>query len=695
MVTKYISPGVYVIEKDISQFAPVINSSVVGLVGFASKGPINVATLITSPQRLIEIFGEPSEDITGQALEGALEILETTNQIYLVRASDASIAANASATVDFGACPAIQVSSNTLGVTQPIHLKIQVTDNAGVDQFTTVKTFNIPSGTVGSTGTQGQALKKVIGGELDESKVGAFFDGDTDTSAFIVGAFAGSGATLSVTAYDTTALTTGLSALVPITSDGDASGVQTADLMSSTLIVTGFTLSAADTSGFTYQVQSLHPGAGYNAGTKPNGDTSGNSIEIQGLGGPFVNLVVNQNGTAKENFKVSLIDNKDFFEDQINTGSTENLKSDIIQGSIFFSGTDAATVTQLSNFVDRAKTLGLPLVVVNGDVGANPRFVKPLAQTINMTGGNNGIATTETARATSLIGDAASEPKTGMQALDEDILNISVACVPGISTTSVQNALVTLAAATQAFLAIMSTPFGIGTVQDAINWTNGQSETRTAALNSSYAAVYWPWVQTFSTFDGKDRWYDPAIFAVRQMMFTDAVADPWFAAAGFVRGRLTKPSAVEVKLNQGDKDALYSGGNIINPIMNFPQQGITIFGNRTAQRAPTALDRVNVRRLMIQVRKVILASTLQFAFEPNDEILWDQIEGQLNPFLDNIKRRRGITQFSVICDETTNTPARVDRNELWCKVVIKPTKTAEILIFEMNITNQSAQVGEG
>ena len=116
-------------------------------------------------------------------------------------------------------------------------------------------------------------------------------------------------------------------------------------------------------------------------------------------------------------------------------------------------------------------------------------------------------------------------------------------------------------------------------------------------------------------------------------------------------------------------------------------------GQRTSTRNPSALDRVNIRRLMIFLRKVILQATRQFVFEPNDTILWEQIEQVLNPFLDDIKRRRGITEFRVVCDETTNTPARIDRNELWCKVLLKPTKAAEILIFELNLTNQSAQLG--
>jgi len=232
--------------------------------------------------------------------------------------------------------------------------------------------------------------------------------------------------------------------------------------------------------------------------------------------------------------------------------------------------------------------------------------------------------------------------------------------------------------------------------QNAIDWHNGKSTTtaysRTSAINSSYAAIFFPHVKVFSTFDKKDRWYDPTIFAARQMAFTDSVADSWFAPAGFRRGRLTKPTDVEVKITQGDRDSMYSGGNAINPISSFPQQGITIFGQRTAQRSPSALDRINVRRLMIYIRKVLLQGTGRFVFEPNDEFTWEQLEAALNPFLDDILRRRGIQDFRVICDETVNTPARVDRNELWCKVILKPTKTAEIIIFELNLTSQSADI---
>jgi hypothetical protein len=272
-------------------------------------------------------------------------------------------------------------------------------------------------------------------------------------------------------------------------------------------------------------------------------------------------------------------------------------------------------------------------------------------------------------------------------------LNISMACVPGITEQNVQNELITLAETSQNFLAVVAPPEGLTTPQAAINWHNGQDTGRTAAINSSYAAVYWPWLKTFDVQTASDIYIDPAAYAVSIMCHTDSVSDPWFAPAGLTRGRLTKPTDVEVILNQGDRDSMYQPGNAVNPIAKFAQDGICIWGQRTAQRTPSALDRVNVRRMMIVIRKMVLAATRAIVFEPNDPLTWSRVVNLLQPALDDIRRRRGITEFRVICDETTNTPLRIDRNEMWCRVLIKPTKTAEVLVFELNLTNQSANLG--
>ena len=723
----FVSPGAYTIEKDISDFSPSINSSIIGIVGFASKGPTNKATLITSQNRLVDTFGSPSEDIDGQGLEGALEILEATNSLYFVRAAGDS-AADASATLSVGSCPALIVSGPATGANSrlcfggvgegasSLTLRVQVYDNNGVSKFPendgAGKDFSIPKGTATN---QALALRSVIGGALDAEHVGVFDDDDSTTgglslSGALVGSYAGSGAYMSVSACSSTTFDPdkGVSALRIVNApNGGESNFGVEGLFGSAVTVYGSTF---DKDSAAYLVESIHPGAGYNGGTKINGDTSGNSITVNGLGSQNFSVVTNQDGTAAETFKVSFVGSGVFIEDVINTGET-NATSEYIKGNLTKGGADA-TAARLTRFVDSANTLfgdtsfsvtakklppGGTESTTTATTDNGGRFLK-LVQTAatNLAGGDNGTGTVEE-NATALIGDATLDPKTGMQALDDRTLNISLALIPGIYSQTVQDNLITLAERTQDFMALVAPPYAVGGVQDAIDWSNGKSAStggaRSKAINSSYAAIYWPHVKVFSVFDGKDRYLDPTIYAARQMAYTDGVSETWFAPAGFRRGRLTKPSEVEVKLNQGDRDSLYSGGNVINPIVNFPQQGITIFGQRTSQRDSTSLDRINVRRLMIYIRKVILLATQRFVFEPNDEFTWSEIEGVLNPFLYDIRRRRGITEFRVVCDETVNTPARVDRNELWTKVLVKPTKTAEILIFEINLTNQSAQLG--
>lgn len=690
-MARFVSPGVFVIEKDLSEFPASINPSIIGIVGFASKGPSDKATLITSQEQLVKTFGRPSEDIYGQGLEGSIEILEATNQLYFIRAITGS-AADASAGVPLGACPSLQVSNNAYGVTNPLHLLIQVTNNLGTNQFTIARQFDIPVGTVGAGESQGLALQKVLGGSIDDNKIGAFTSSISDPSGWITGAFAGSGSILSVSAFSDAALTSAEAALAVLDHSGIATGAPT-----TTVTVTGMELRTGDTDGVAYLVESLFEGAGYNAGIRSDGTTSGNSVEVLPLGGHNTYIQVNENGAAEETFKVSLVASGAFIEDVINTGETDNLTSQIIKGNLVQNNLSVAT-TAFPAFQDNLNTLGFAAGTIGTGLGAtdavaNPRFVKLVQGTNDLTGGNNGDPGAGDSANNALIGDVTLNPKTGLQGLDDETLNISIALIPGITAQVVQNALITLAEATQNFLALVAPPFAIGTTQDAIDWHNGQSETRTTALNSSYGAIYWPWVLVFSNFDSKDVWLDPSIFAARQMAFTDEVSEAWFAPAGFIRGRLTKPTDVEIRLNQGDRDSLYSGGNALNPLVKFPQQGITIFGQRTTQRATTALDRVNVRRLMIILRKQILASTTQFVFEPNDAVTWARVISVIEPLVDDIKRRRGITEFKVVCDETTNTPVRVDRNELWCKVLIKPTKTAEVVVFELNLTNQSAKIG--
>ena len=651
------SPSVVVLENDVSIYTPNINSSVVGLVGFANKGPVNEATLVTSQENLIRLFGKPDTNMQGQGLEGALEILEATNQLYYVRAIDSSATAGyASAAVDVGASPAVKVAGYTPS-TDTSSIYYSITNNAGTTTLTGIVNF------VSSTNfkTAATIIENAFNPDVvSDQNVFAYIEG---TDIYLASKFAGSGATFRASSVGMT--------FDELDVLGAAAASPAADKTAS-----GYTASNVDLVAY-----SNYPGTGYNLTTLRDGSTQGLSVEVNNIS-TRDQIVINSDGAQVESFNntelsPSGITSVEFIlNDDLDNNQSEYVYVELEKDGVAYAAPNqfGATATA-AGFVDGAGT---------GTAAGTPRFVKVIEGTYGLANGESGAANTS-----SIIGEAAG--KTGMYALDDDALNISIAAAPGIYDDAVQNALVSLAETSKNFLALVSPPVALGEVQDAIQWMNGQDPTtRESALNSSYAAVYWPWVQVFNTFAGAEQWYDPAIFAARQCVFTDAVSEPWFAPAGFRRGRLTKPTNTEIRLNQGDRDALYS--NSINPISNDPTTGITIFGQRTTQRAPTALDRVNVRRLMIYIRKVLLELGKPFQFEPNDQFTWELVEDSINPFLDDLLARRAILEGAVKCDSTTNTPARVDRNELWCSVTIKPTKAAETIVFEVNLTSQSATI---
>lgn len=680
-MVNYVSPGVYVIERDTGDYPVSVNPSIIGIVGFATKGPDDKATLITNGERLQFMFGDPSENVEGQGLEGALEILETTNSLYFIRATSTS-ALDASATVKMGQCPTFALSSDGWGTASGCTLVFNGTKQDGTKLFTTNSSATIVSGEgLGAAA----AISKALNSGLDSSKLLSDTQGGNN---FIAGAFAGNMCSLQVSAF--TPAGGAFHVLRALSGPGDGF-----EAVSSTINVSGITYATTAENSAQYLVESLYPGTGYNLTATTTGTAVGNSVSVVTTGGTKSTFSVNDAGSAQEDFLVGFT-TSGYIEKEINTGTT-SLKSSYIKGNIYDDGSIATMSVGLSSIGTTIVGNGIDTLLLGTTGGAGTaassdgRFTKLVDGTYSLAGGTDGIPTDADDIADALIGNAAD--KTGMHLLDDDLLGIGVALVPGISIDSVQNALVTLAEKDGSFLAVLAPPYGTNSVQNAIDWSNGiGGHGRTSALTSSYAAIYWPWVKVFSQFDSTDRWYDPSIFAARQMAFTDDVSESWFAPAGFVRGRLTKPTDVEVRLSQGDRDAMYSGGNVVNPIVNFPGQGITIYGQRTAQRTPTALDRVNVRRMMIIIKKIILQSTGRFAFEPNDAETWRQVESVATQLIDPIARGRGISKYSVICNETTNTPTRIERGELWCKVVIQPTKTSEIIVFELNLVNQTASV---
>ena len=197
-------------------------------------------------------------------------------------------------------------------------------------------------------------------------------------------------------------------------------------------------------------------------------------------------------------------------------------------------------------------------------------------------------------------------------------------------------------------------------------------------IDSSYACTYWPWIQIEDVNNSKYTWQPPTLMAVEAFALTDNVANPWFAPAGLNRGRANSTVIRgDIKPNKQMRDTLYEGR--INPIATFIQDGVVIFGQKTLQVTPSALDRINVRRLLLQVRRLVSAASVTLIFEQNDQALRDQFLARVEPILLDIQNKRGLSGFRVVMDDSNNTPETVDRNTLVGKIQLKPTPTAEFI----------------
>jgi len=205
--------------------------------------------------------------------------------------------------------------------------------------------------------------------------------------------------------------------------------------------------------------------------------------------------------------------------------------------------------------------------------------------------------------------------------------------------------------------------------------------------NTSYAAAYWPWVQVQDPDSGRNVWVPASTVIGGVYAYNDRVAEPWFAPAGINRGGLQVIKA-ERRLSQTDRDTLYS--NKVNPIASFPGQGTVVYGQKTLQTQASALDRVNVRRLLIALKNYISQVANNLVFEQNTATTRNNFLATVNPYLESVQQQQGLYAFRVIMDESNNTAVDIDRNQLNGGIYIQPTKTAEFIYLDFNITPTGA-----
>jgi uncharacterized protein len=262
---------------------------------------------------------------------------------------------------------------------------------------------------------------------------------------------------------------------------------------------------------------------------------------------------------------------------------------------------------------------------------------------------------------------------------NEDEYDYEILVIPGVT---IQNASSTAAAA-------ISTVTNRGDAIAVIDSVNYSSTINTAILwaatqDSSYAATYWPWVQVLSNETGKLVWAPASTVIPGVYATNDRIGAEWFAPAGFNRGGVGGVIQAERKLSPSDRDKLYLGK--VNPIATFPGQGPVIFGQKTLQTKATALDRINVRRLLIELKRTIGNVAEGLLFEQNTAATRNRFLNQVSPYLESIQQRQGLYAYRVVMDETNNTADVIDRNQMVGQIFIQPTRTAEYIILDFNVT---------
>ena len=286
---------------------------------------------------------------------------------------------------------------------------------------------------------------------------------------------------------------------------------------------------------------------------------------------------------------------------------------------------------------------------------------------------------------------------------DPEVVECNMMTMPGLTESSLTDRLLVVCEARADSLAIVDLEGGyqpdtettesvelrIGSVTDTISNLDLRS------LNNSYGCSYYPWCQIVDTVTtGGALWVPPSVVALGTFASSEAASELWFAPAGFTRGGLSEGSAglpvtnVRERLTSENRDDLYTAN--INPIAQFPAEGIVIFGQKTLQVTKSALDRINVRRMLIYVKREISRIAARLLFDQNVQTTWNRFLAQVNPFLDSVMTRMGLTDYKVLLDDTTTTPDLVDRNIMYAKIFLKPARAIEFIALDFVVMRTGA-----
>jgi hypothetical protein len=772
-----ISPSVRIAEKDLSFIAPEQTLHRAALIGFASKGPINIPTIIATSRQLHRTFGNPHpQSGDPYLLYAAEQYLLIANELYVIRVADTDPVSDESATLAEVDVPAagtvIEIESDEPGPydftglgTHFFRWRLN-----GVLSERTLVVFEDNPLTSGPTYTTAE-LVAALNDQIDAENDGIEFyanltncisvrtlwaygpEAELEFVSVQNAIYGGSVADGNVTGfgqamevastmggldkfpdvgyqtpghYEFPNSVTGLNLNIVVDGtdnvliDNVVQSIDLSSLESQMNIIGdivdvinaqrsseggdlpgGWVASAAGEDGFNLVFSTLSHGrdarlriksdstaiaifdfdSATAIGVTPPGVTGDPAIETFGrvngdsnTGGDVsftvkadsvgiegnLTQVVIKNNTRESSFNVEIYSNGSQVESWGNI--TKN------DASTFYVGSYFALVSEYINIED------------NTAIQAGPAD-----GTYDLVGGSDGIPSDPDKQDELLIGN--STAYTGIYTVSEsEQFDIDLIAVPGHTSTTVVTELLYMC---QNFrmdcMAIIDSPFGL-TVNEIIAWQNGTHPLNSTRFDSDFGALYWPWVRLRDNYNRVDVWAPPSGSVMAVYAQNDRLARPLFAPAGLNRGMVPGINDVYARPTQEERDLMYGYRNCINPIVQFADtDGFCVWGQKTMQRRPTALDRVNVRRLMFYIEKQLKARSRGLLFEPHDEILRAEFIRIADVVLQEVLIGRGVTGYKIQCDEVLNTSDVIDRNELRARIGVIPTRAVEFIFLEFSI----------
>jgi len=764
-----LGAGVYITEKDLSFVAPEQSFHRAGLVGFASKGPINVPTVVSTQRQLNSVFGYPHpESGDPYMIYAAQQYLLVANELYVVRVADEDNVSDEKAEIASVDVPSaggrIQIESDTAG---PYTFANDSFFRWRLNGVQSPKTIVQLAGTY-STEQLIEDLNAQVNGDIDGiefyeatgNKIGvmttfsfgpdaelelvsvqdAMYGGDVYdgmdaeatnitglgtgmTRARLVGSKSQYPASYQTAGnYNLTGLTelniqivvdgtdnTLIDNVVQVIDLADLEGAEwtiaeIVDEINNQKVENGGSLPGGWTAyeeGDNLAIRTDHTGRDARLLVKSDSTAAGifglesvtkvGTSPIGTSGATAVHTYGRVNGDANDSGAVTFTVTAD--SAGIDGNATQivvanNIREGNFQVQVFNNGVQLESWGNLTKdetsrfYVETYLSLVSDWIRVD-DNTANP--APPLDGTYTLSGGSDGIPSDPDDQDALLIGNALGF--TGMYALSEpEQFDIDLIAIPGHSSTSVVTALLDLCQNVRMdCLAIIDPPFGL-TVNEIVAWQNGTHPLNTARFDSDFGALYWPWVKMRDSFNQVDVWVPPSGSVMATIARSDQLSAPWYAPAGMNRGTVNNILDVFSRPTAAERNLMYGYRNCINPIVQFVDlEGFVIWGQKTLQRRPTALDRVNVRRLMFYVEKRIRTASRQLLFDPHDDELRQKFVRISTAILTEVQVGRGLTDFRVKCDTELNTSDVIDRNEMRARIGIQPTRAAEFIFIEFSI----------